>query len=400
MVVIEQYNSSQFGFLQNTKARVLYDSTINEIRYHNNTNYNNILLSKDISNNVTGINDVSITGSLDIVNCNGVDIGLKLNGVLILASATQMNYNDVTPGVGTALKSVVLDEDRNIMNMNKINTTGNVGINTSASLFGLEVNHSLGNCLRLSYNDSDGSYERRCDLVVTPTGSLSINPGGANPSVVVGGNLSSVSLSATKQNVSDVTVDFPLSLTVLPDNAGNIGLGTGIEFNSLNDDYTIFSLGTMEFYTTDPTNLHEESNFRMRLSHDGEWATAMHLTSDGILSSTSFIETSDIRMKENIKDTIIIDSVEKVLKLDVKSYNYKKDLNKRHRTGLIAQEVLEIMPELVVISKVEEMDDFHQLHYSGIIPHLINCIKDVYKEMDELKKINLELNNKINNINN
>jgi hypothetical protein len=400
MVVIEQYNSSQFGFLQNTKARVLYDSTINEIRYHNNTNYNNILLSKDNSNNVTGINDVSITGSLDIANYNGVDIGLKLNGVLLLASATQMNYNDVTPGVGTALKSVVLDEDRNIMNMNKINTTGNVGINTSASLFGLEVNHSSGNCLRLSYNDSDGSYERRCDLVVTPTGSLSINPGGANPSVVVGGNLSSVSLSATKQNVSDVTVDFPLSLTVLPDNAGNIGLGTGIEFNSLNDDYTIFSLGTMEFYTTDPTNLHEESNFRMRLSHDGEWATAMHLTSDGILSSTSFIETSDIRMKENIKDTIIIDSVEKVLKLDVKSYNYKKDLNKRHRTGLIAQEVLEIMPELVVLSKVEEMDDFHQLHYSGIIPHLINCIKDLYKEMDELKKINLELNNKINNINN
>ena len=212
MVVIEQYNSSQFGFLQNTKARVLYDSTINEIRYHNNTNYNNILLSKDISNNVTGINDVSITGSLDIANYNGVDIGLKLNGVLLLASATQMNYNDVTPGVGTALKSVVLDEDRNIMNMNKINTTGNVGINTSASSFGLEVNHSSGNCLRLSYNDSDGSYERRCDLVVTPTGSLSINPGGANPSVVVGGNLSSVSLSATKQNVSDVTVDFPLSV--------------------------------------------------------------------------------------------------------------------------------------------------------------------------------------------
>jgi len=386
MVVIEQYNSTQFGFLQNTKARVLYDSTINEIRYHNNTNYNNILLHKDASNNVTGVNDVSITGSLDIVNYNGVDTGLKLNGVLLLASATQMNYNDVTPGLGTALKSVVLDEDRNIMNMNKINTTGNVGINTSALSFGLEVNHSTGNCLRLSYNDDDGSLERRCDLVVTPTGSLSINPGGANPSVVVGGNLSSVSLSATKQNVSDVTVDFPLSLTVLPDTAGDIGLGTGIEFNSLNDNYTIFSLGTMEFYTTDPTDLHEESNFRLRLSHDGEWSTAMHLTSSGITSSTSFVETSDVRMKENIKDTITIDSVEKVLKLDVKTYNYKKDTNKRYRTGLIAQEVLEIMPELVVISKVEEMEDFHQLHYSGIIPHLVNCIKDIYKELNELKK--------------
>lgn len=398
MVVIEQYNSNQFEFLQNTKARVLYDSTINEIRYNNNTSYNNILLHKDESNNVTGINDVTITGSLDISNFNGVDIGLKLNGVLLLASAEQMNFNDVTPGLGTALKSVVLDENRNIMNMNKINTTGNVGINTSASIFGLEVNHSAGDCLRLSYNDSDGSEETRCDFIVSPTGSLSINPAGANPSVIVGGNLSSVSLSATKQNVSNVTVDFPLSLTVLPDTASAVGLGTGIEFNSLNDNFTIFSLGTMEFYTTDPTNLHEESNFRLRLSNDGEWTTAMHLTSDGIVSSTSFIETSDIRMKENIKDTMILDSVEKVLKLDVKTYNYKNDIKKRHRTGLIAQEVLEIMPELIVISKNEELDDFHQLHYSGIIPHLINCIKDVYKELKELRLTNLELNNKIANI--
>lgn len=398
MVVIEQYNSNQFEFLQNTKARVLYDSTINEIRYNNNTSYNNILLHKDESNNVTGINDVTITGSLDISNFNGVDIGLKLNGVLLLASAEQMNFNDVTPGLGTALKSVVLDENRNIMNMNKINTTGNIGINTSASIFGLEVNHSAGDCLRLSYNDSDGSEETRCDFIVSPTGSLSINPAGANPSVIVGGNLSSVSLSATKQNVSNVTVDFPLSLTVLPDTASAVGLGTGIEFNSLNDNFTIFSLGTMEFYTTDPTNLHEESNFRLRLSNDGEWTTAMHLTSDGIVSSTSFTETSDIRMKENIKDTMILDSVEKVLKLDVKTYNYKNDIKKRHRTGLIAQEVLEIMPELIVISKNEELDDFHQLHYSGIIPHLINCIKDVYKELKELRLTNLELNNKIANI--
>lgn len=385
MVVIEQYNSSQFGFLQNTKARVLYDSTINEIRYHNNTNYNNILLSKDASNDVSGINNVTITGSLDISNYNGTDTGLKLGGVLITSSAAELNYNDVTPGTAAASKSVVLDSSRNIINMNKINTTGNVGINTSASVFALEVNQATGNCLRLSYNDADGSAERRCDFIVSPTGSLSINPAGTNPSILVNGNLSAKTLSLTKQNVSNVTVDFPLSLTVFPDTAGDVGLGAGIEFNALNDNDTIFSLGTMEFYATDATHLTEESNFRMRLSHAGEWAIAMHLTSDGIASSNSFIETSDIRMKENIKNTIVLDSVEKVLKLDVKTYNYKNDLKKRHRTGLIAQEVLKIMPELVVISKVDEMDDFHQLHYSGIIPHLINCIKDIYQKLDSLK---------------
>lgn len=385
MVVIEQFNSTQFGFLQNTKARVLYDTTINEIRYHNNTNYNNILLSKDASNDVSGINNVTITGSLDISNYNGTDTGLKLGGVLITSSAAELNYNDVTPGTAAASKSVVLDSSRNIINMNKINTTGNVGINTSASVFGLEVNQATGNCLRLSYNDADGSAERRCDFIVSPTGSLSINPAGANPSILINGNLSSKTLSLTKQNVSNVTVDFPLSLTVLPDTVGDVGLGAGIEFNALNDNDTIYSLGTLEFYATDATHLDEETNFRMRLSHAGEWRIAMHLTSDGIASSNSFIETSDIRMKENIKDTTALDSVDKILKLDVKTYNYKTDSKKRHRTGLIAQEVLKIMPELVVISKVDEMDDFHQLHYSGIIPHLINCIKDIYQKLDALK---------------
>ena len=386
MVVIDQYNSTQFGFLQNTKGRVLYDSTINEIRYNNNTNYNNILLSKDLSNNVIGINDVTITGSLDISNFDGSTIGLKLDGSLVLSSAGQLNYNNVTPGSGEALKTLVLDSSRDIININKINTTGNVGINTSASVFGLEVNHAEGNCLRLSYNDSNGSTEKRCDFIVLPSGSISINPAGTNPSMLVGGNVSSISFSATKQNVSDVTVDFPLSLTVLPDAVPDIGLGTGIEFNTLNEDFTIFSLGTMEFFATDITNLHEGSNFRIRVSNDGNWLTGFQLSSDGIASSTSFIETSDIRTKENINDTVISDSVDKILQLAVKSYNYKKDLKKIHKTGLIAQEVLKIMPELVVLSKTEELDDFHQLHYSGIIPHLINCIKDIYMKLDELKK--------------
>lgn len=384
MVVIKQYNTSQFSALANTKSRILYDTTINGIRFNNNTNFNNILLSKDNSNNVIGINDVSIDGSLNILNYNGSSVGLKLNNVLVVASADELNYNDVTPGLGTAMKSVVLDSSRNIMNMNKINTTGNVGINTSASVFGLEVNHSLGNCLRLTYNDPDGTTEQKCDFLVSASGSLSINPAGANPSVVVGGNMSAVSLSVTKQNVSNVTVDFPLSLTILPDSTPGLGLGSGIEFNTLNDTYTIFSLGTMEFYSTDLTNLSEKSNFRLRLSNNGDWITAMHLSSNGDLSSNSFIETSDIRMKENINDTVIKNSVDKVLQLDVKTYNYKNDSTKRNRAGLIAQEVLKIMPEVVLISKTEEIDDFHQLHYSGIIPHLINCIKDIYEKLDKL----------------
>ena len=72
-------------------------------------------------------------------------------------------------------------------------------------------------------------------------------------------------------------------------------------------------------------------------------------------------------------------------KLNVKSYNYKNDIKKKRQYGLIAQEVSDIIPEVVHIVKTENLDDLHQIHYSGLVPHLINCIKDIYKKLDEIK---------------
>jgi hypothetical protein len=279
---------------------------------------------------------------------------------------------------------MVVDSDRNILNLNRLNTTGNMGINTSASEFALELNHSIGKCLRLSYNDAIASAINKCDFILSPTGSLTIQPTGSNPSVTVTANINTVAISATKTNASDVTVDFPLSLTVLPDNTPTAGLGSGIEFNTTNDTYGIFSLGTIEFYSTDVTTNTEDAQCRFRLTTNDILQTAMTITSDGTTSSTTFIETSDIRMKENIYNTELLDSYSKINQLNVKTYNYINDGKKKKHYGLIAQDVLDIVPEIVYITKTDELDDFHQIHYSGLIPHLINCTKDIYKKLDEI----------------
>jgi hypothetical protein len=259
-----------------------------------------------------------------------------------------------------------------------------MGINTSASEFALELNHSIGKCLRLSYNDAIASAINKCDFILSPTGSLTIQPTGSNPSVTVTANINTVAISATKTNASDVTVDFPLSLTVLPDNTPTAGLGSGIEFNTTNDTYGIFSLGTIEFYSTDVTTNTEDAQCRFRLTTNDILQTAMTITSDGTTSSTTFIETSDIRMKENIYNTELLDSYSKINQLNVKTYNYINDGKKKKHYGLIAQDVLDIVPEIVYITKTDELDDFHQIHYSGLIPHLINCTKDIYKKLDEI----------------
>lgn len=384
MVVIEQYSSTQFNSLTNTRARILYDTTQNAIRWNNSISFNNFLISKDVNNNVTGINDVSITGILNISNAGTDSNGLQLAGTLVTATADQLNYNNVTPGIVSATSAMVVDSSRNILNLNRLNTTGNMGINTSANEFGLEVNQSTGKCIRLSYDDDSGIATNKCDITLSSTGSLLINPTGSNPSMTVTANLNTVAVSATKQNASDVTVDFPLSLTVLPNNISTAGLGSGIEFNTTNDAYTIFSLGTLEYYASDVSDGAEYSQFRIRLSNNDALSTVLNITSGGVTSCTSFVETSDIRMKEDIEDIELIESSSKINKLNIKSYNYKNDNSKRKHYGLIAQEVLDIIPEVVFISKTDELDDFHQIHYSGLVPHLINCTKDIYKKLDEI----------------
>jgi hypothetical protein len=64
MVVIDRYSSSQFNVLPNIKGRVLYDTTNNVIRFNNNTDFSNILLYKDETGNVTGINNFTVANSL------------------------------------------------------------------------------------------------------------------------------------------------------------------------------------------------------------------------------------------------------------------------------------------------------------------------------------------------
>lgn len=66
----------------------------------------------------------------------------------------------------------------------RILDTGEVGIGTTAPDRQLEINNSSGNCLRLTYNDADGSATNYIDLLVTSGGDLTINPSGGDVTVV------------------------------------------------------------------------------------------------------------------------------------------------------------------------------------------------------------------------
>ena len=424
MVVLKNFISAQFPNLETIQGRVLYDSTLNVLRYNDSVTYNNLLVSKDISNNLSDINNFDLGNNLTISGHNGIDTGLILNNTLVTSTGTQLNYTNVTQGVGTASKALVLDSNRDIENINNLsvstliadnmnlttaviealNTTGNVGINTTARLFGLEVNHSTGDCLRLAYNDNDGSPVAKCDLQMTSTGSLVISPTGNNPSVLIGGNISGRALSLTKQNVSNNTVDLLLSLTGLPDTVPATGLGVGMEFSTLNSTYTIFTLGTMEAFSTNINDGFETGEYIWKLANNGVLTEVGRLDSSGLLtcdsihvttiesdlvSSIHIVETSDFRLKRDIEDIRIEESVSAILDLKPKKYKFINET--KESSGFIAQEVIKVLPSVVDISQGKGLDDLHQIHYTGIIPHLVNCIKDLYVEIHDLKEIIKEM---------
>ena len=105
----------------------------------------------------------------------------------------------------------------------------------------------------------------------------------------------------------------------------------------------------------------------------------------GALYATGNITAySDQRLKENVN--IIPNSLEKVKSLRGVTFtrNDKEDTNKLY-TGVIAQEVLAVLPEAVF----ENCNGMYSVDYGNMVGLLIEAIKDLAKEIDILKQNNL-----------
>jgi hypothetical protein len=122
------------------------------------------------------------------------------------------------------------------------------------------------------------------------------------------------------------------------------------------------------------------------------------LTVNGII-----INPSDKSLKENINNLTDV-FCDNILKIVPKIYNYKKDENKKERYGIIAQELEEYFPELVISQPYlydHDNDDencneydkcgiintkiIKSVNYLELIPIIIVKMKKMQTEIDELK---------------
>ena len=100
-----------------------------------------------------------------------------------------------------------------------------------------------------------------------------------------------------------------------------------------------------------------------------------------IYSTADVVAYSDRRAKENI--VTVDNALDKVSELRGVYYNKKDSDEKKREVGVIAHDVKEVLPEVVTYDKE---NDQYGVDYGKINGLLIEAIKDLKKEVEELKQ--------------
>jgi hypothetical protein len=98
----------------------------------------------------------------------------------------------------------------------------------------------------------------------------------------------------------------------------------------------------------------------------------------GAINVTDVNSSSDINLKDNVEN--LTNCVEKIENVNGVSFNWKS--NNQKSIGVIAQDIESIFPELVTTNE----SNMKSVNYNGLIGVLVECIKELKNEINELKK--------------
>lgn len=114
-------------------------------------------------------------------------------------------------------------------------------------------------------------------------------------------------------------------------------------------------------------------------------AAAGHLYTKGDV--VAFNAFSDKRLKKNITTLDSQESLDKVLKLSGVTFEWKHENDLGERVGLIAQQVEQVVPQVVTESpRADDMDKtYKRVDYEALVPLLIESIKELTARVAELE---------------
>jgi len=171
--------------------------------------------------------------------------------------------------------------------------------------------------------------------------------------------------------------------------AGNVGIGTDspdyrLEVNTdtassyaasfLNDGNNANRYG-VRIQTGEDTP--SGNNIALQVA-DGDGTEVGSITFDG--TQTYFNTASDVRLKENIVDTAL--GMDTLMNIKVRDYNMRSDQLKRTVHGVVAQELLGVYPDAVVVP--EDTDKMMMVDYSKLTPLII---KSIQQQQDQINML-------------
>jgi hypothetical protein len=160
------------------------------------------------------------------------------------------------------------------------------------------------------------------------------------------------------------------------DNADNIRIaltGTGSQFN-------VSGSTTTPVATISRTGIITNTNTTDGTSGAGAIYTPGGISCAKNMWAATYLNTSDIRLKTDIEklDT----PLELINQINGYSYKMKNDLTGPTHYGVIAQELEEVLPDLVNTS---ENDGMKAVYYNGLIPFLIESVKALDAQVKSLQ---------------
>jgi len=388
----------------------------------NGLEVNTNLILADANTNKVGIGSTSPTTTLDV----GGDISATdahiIGDLKVGTSGTTLSTNGSNVGIGYTLPGYLLDvRSPNLTGTTALYVKGDVDITGNFS--GEDVTVTSINVTGLS---SLGSVHVNSGIVTASTGIITYYGDGSNlngvgigiqtSGGVIGNDIGILDLRGS--GLSTTYYDSSVGIATIFFDKGSVSIGSEAPYNPDNGslwysttfgrtyiyydeialgigstavwvDSSPFNTGILDLNTLSVVTLSVTEDIAtvrninatgivtaVTLSVTEDIATVRNINATGIVTASSFNSTSDKQLKTNIQTVDnaldIIDDLRGV------SFDWKESGGSSY--GVVAQELEQVLPELVSDTNPKTVN------YNGIVGVLIESIKELKKEIEELKK--------------
>ena len=187
-----------------------------------------------------------------------------------------------------------------------------------------------------------------------------------NSSTAMGYQTTASGDSSTAMGKQTIASDYASLVIGQYNSSGYSVTNNATSFNTAN---TAFVIGN----GADSSN--KSDAFKVMFNGDATVSNDLTVSGDVVISS-------DARLKSNIVS--LGSTLPKLLQIDGKSYEMKG----KQKIGVLAQEIKEVFPELVS----KDDNEMLAVNYQGLVPVLINALKEQQNEIDRLKEQEKKIN--------